>query len=49
MNIRKKGAVVSSGMSTFVPGQDNTFIQVFNRADKEMYQRKHELKEGIRK
>ena len=49
MNIRKKGAVVSSGMSVYVPNQDNTFVQVFNRADKEMYQRKHELKEGTRK
>ena len=47
MNVKKRGVVVSSGMSTFSPGQDNTYIQVFNRADKEMYQRKHEIKEGI--
>ena len=46
MNMKNRGVVVSSGMSSFVPGIDNTYIQVFNRADKEMYQRKHELKEG---
>ena len=48
-NLKKRGVVVSSGISTFIPGKDNTFIQVFNRADKEMYQCKHELKEGISK
>ena len=49
MNIKKRGVVISSGMSAYEPGVDNTFIQVFNRADREMYQRKHEIKEGIRK
>lgn len=44
---KRKGVVVASGLSTYLPDQDNTFIQVFNRADRAMYQRKHELKEGI--
>ncbi len=48
-NIKKRGVIVSSGMSCYYPGQDNTFVQVFNRADEEMYQRKHEIKDGISK
>lgn len=47
LNIKQRGVIVSSGMSIYNQGVDNTFIQVFNRADKEMYQRKHEIKEGI--
>ena len=46
-NMKKRGVVVSSGLSTFMPEKDNTFIQVFNRADQQMYKRKHELKDGI--
>ncbi len=45
----RRGVIVSSGLSVYQPGQDNTYIQVFNRADGEMYQRKHEIKEGIGK
>ena len=45
----RRGVIVSSGLSVYQPGQDNTYIQVFNRADKEMYQHKHEIKEGIGK
>lgn len=45
----RKSVIVSSGLSAYHEGQDNTFIQVFNRADEEMYQRKHEIKEGISK
>ena len=50
LNIKaRRGVIVSSGLAVFIPEQDNTFIQVFNRADEEMYQRKHEIKEGIGK
>ena len=50
LNIKaRRGVIVSSGLAIFIPEKDNTFIQVFNRADEEMYQRKHEIKEGIGK
>lgn len=44
-----KFGVVSAGMSDYVPGVDTTIIQVFTRADREMYERKHELKSQLRK
>ena len=37
--------IISTGMSTFKEGEDNTFRAVFNRADKLMYARKEMLKE----
>lgn len=40
-----KGPIVSSGMSNFQKGSDNTFRAVFKRADKAMYTRKEYLKE----
>ncbi len=39
--------VVSSGMSDFVPGEDNDYNTVFERADNKMYERKRELKERL--
>ena len=48
LNIKsRRGVIVSSGLSIFNPDKDNTLIQVFNRADEEMYQRKHMIKDGI--
>ena len=37
--------IISSGMSDYLPGKDNTYHAVFNRADKIMYIRKDVLKE----
>ncbi len=37
--------IISSGMSKYRKGQDNTYHAVFNRADKIMYARKDSLKE----
>lgn len=37
--------VVSAGLSDYVPDKDTTIIQIFTRADREMYARKHLLKE----
>lgn len=37
--------IVSSGMSVYRKGQDNTYRAVFNRADKNMYARKDRLKD----
>lgn len=37
--------VVSAGLSDYVPNKDTTIIQIFTRADREMYARKHLLKE----
>ena len=38
------GVVVSAGISDFVRGKDNESKQVFDRADRNMYRRKKELK-----
>lgn len=43
-NKKYKGVIVSSGMSVYERDKDNTFSQVFVRADQNMYERKHELK-----
>ena len=40
--------VVSSGMSDCIPGSDNDYNTVFERADRIMYERKRELKERLR-
>ena len=37
--------IISSGMSKYKKGIDNTYHAVFNRADKLMYARKEALKE----
>ena len=44
-NQRSGQAVVAAGMAEFAPGQDDSFQVVFERADREMYLRKKELKE----
>ena len=41
----ESGPVVSSGISHFREGEDNTFRAVFQRADKMMYSRKELLKQ----
>ncbi|MBQ6553070.1 MAG: diguanylate cyclase [Clostridia bacterium] len=37
--------VVSSGMSDYIPGSDNDYNTIFERADRIMYERKRKLKE----
>ena len=45
-NVRSgKGPIVSSGMSNYQKSSDNTFMAVFKRADRIMYNRKEYLKE----
>ena len=44
-NLRSGGAVVSSGLSDFRPGEDNACTTVFERADEDMYRCKRRLKE----
>lgn len=43
-NLRSGKVVVSSGVAEFLPGKDVSFRSVFERADKQMYLRKHALK-----
>ena len=44
-NISKEGAaVVSGGLSSYIPGEDHSFHEVFERADKLMYEEKQLLK-----
>ncbi len=43
-NIGTTDAVVSAGFSTYRPGHDRRFHDVFERADSRMYQRKMQLK-----
>lgn len=45
-NLRNGRAVVASGLAVFLPDSDNSYHTVFNRADKEMYQRKRLLKQA---
>ena len=40
----KGEVVVSTGMDIFVHGEDTCYSDVFERADKKMYERKHQLK-----
>jgi len=45
-NIRNSSeVVVSAGMADYIPNKDSTILQIFTRADREMYARKHYLKE----
>ena len=45
-NVRKHHSIIiSAGMSVFAPGKDSSIIQVFTRADVEMYKRKHYIKD----
>ena len=42
-NLKEKKAVVSAGMSDYIPGQDATVLDVFARADANMYEHKKYL------
>ncbi|MBR6474834.1 MAG: diguanylate cyclase [Lachnospiraceae bacterium] len=44
-NIAKKSVIISSGFEKYNPETDNSFNSIFVRADKKMYERKHQLKE----
>ena len=44
-NLLSGNVVVSTGMDKFIPGQDTSLSDIFNRADKKMYERKSILKE----
>ena len=39
--------VLASGMSEYVPETDSVVSEIFNRADREMYENKQELKKGL--
>lgn len=41
---RHEGPVIAIGMSEFIPGRDTCLSDVFNRADRFMYEDKHALK-----
>ncbi|MBR3534534.1 MAG: diguanylate cyclase [Oscillospiraceae bacterium] len=43
----RSGPVVACGMSVYDPASDKCFDDVFNRADKSMYENKHELKNNV--
>lgn len=43
-NIAAGGVVVSAGSAEFAAGQDESYREVFERADRQMYQRKKQLK-----
>jgi diguanylate cyclase (GGDEF)-like protein len=36
--------VISAGIAEYIPGQDNSYKRIFERADHQMYERKNELK-----
>ena len=38
--------VVSAGIADYIPGEDNSYDRVFQRADDAMYKRKDELKKS---
>ena len=44
-NIAKKSVIISTGFGKYNPDTDNSFNSIFIRADKKMYERKHQLKE----
>lgn len=46
-NIQDGSVIVSSGMAVFDPGLDESYTDVFIRADKRMYERKQQLKNMI--
>lgn len=45
-NIAAKSVIVSMGISEYIPGYDENCQPVFDRADRQMYMRKQELKEA---
>ena len=48
-NLLTGNVVVSTGMDRFIPGQDTSLSDIFNRADKKMYERKSMLKDKARR
>ncbi|MCR5388671.1 MAG: GGDEF domain-containing protein [Lachnospiraceae bacterium] len=44
-----EGPVLASGMAEFIPGVDSFVTEIFDRADKEMYENKQSLKENEEK
>ena len=45
-NVKKgESLVIAAGLSIYIPDKDGTILQTFTRADREMYNRKHQLKE----
>ena len=40
--------IIAMGMAEYMAERDSDFNQVFERADRQMYQRKRELKDGVR-
>ncbi len=44
-NLTTNKVIVSDGFDDFIPDKDDSFISVFERADKKMYERKRQLKE----
>ncbi len=44
-NIKNGGPLVAAGMSVFDPERDTTILQVFTRADRDMYARKSRIKD----
>ncbi len=44
-NVREGKIVISSGYAEYIPGLDKTYLRLFERADKYMYDRKQKLKE----
>ena len=49
MNLCNGSAVVASGLATFRDGEDNSYRQVFERADARMYDRKGILKKHVKR
>lgn len=43
-NLKNSGVVIAAGLAEYIPGQDNSFKRIFERADSRMYERKHALK-----
>ena len=43
-NIGTGRVVISAGLTDFIPGEDHSFLHVFERADRLMYERKQQLK-----
>ena len=46
-NLRNRGVVIAGGMDIYKPDVDTSYNDVFRRADKNMYQRKVELKQSV--
>lgn len=47
--IKNSEIIISAGISDYNAKKDTSFNQVFNRADSEMYKRKHDLKDAVPK